>query len=54
MQDEKKKKRKGLFSVLRESMTKTGGCCGSGETCGGAPDGKTTAKVSQGSEAEKD
>ena len=34
MQDEKKKK-KGIFAAIRESMTKTGGCCGPGETCGG-------------------
>ena len=54
MQNEKKKKKKGLFSVIRESMTKTGGCCGPGETCGGTQDGKTTAKGSNGSDkAEK-
>ena len=34
MKNEKKKK-KGFFSVIRESMGKTGGCCGPGETCGG-------------------
>jgi len=34
MGDEKKKK-KGLFSMIRESLTKTGGCCGPGETCCG-------------------
>jgi len=34
MKNEKKKKKKGLWSVIRESMTKTGGCCGPGETCG--------------------
>ncbi len=33
VQDEKKKK--GFFKMIRESMTKTGGCCGPGETCGG-------------------
>ncbi len=48
MQNEKKKKKKGLFSVIRESLTKTGGCCGSGETCGSTQDGKTTAKDSEG------
>ncbi len=31
-----KKKKKGLWSVIRESMVKTGGCCGPGETCGGS------------------
>jgi len=34
--DNEKKKKKGLFSVIKESMTKTGGCCGPGETCGGS------------------
>ena len=29
------KKKKGFFSMIWESMTKTGGCCGPGETCGG-------------------
>lgn len=29
--DEKKKK--GLFGTIWESMNKTGGCCGSGESC---------------------
>ncbi len=29
------KKKKGFFSMIWESMTKTGGCCGSGETCCG-------------------
>jgi hypothetical protein len=34
MGDEKKNK-KGLFSMIRDSLSKTGGCCGPGETCGG-------------------
>ena len=34
MQNEKKKK-KGFFAAIKESMSKTGGCCGPGETCGG-------------------
>jgi hypothetical protein len=34
MKNEKKKK-KGFFSAIKESMIKTGGCCGPGETCGG-------------------
>ena len=33
--ENEKGKRKGLFAAIRESMTKTGGCCGPGETCGG-------------------
>jgi len=33
------KKKKGFFSAVKESMNKSGGCCGAGETCGGtAPD----------------
>ena len=32
------KKKKGFFSAIKESMNKSGGCCGSGETCGAAPD----------------
>jgi len=27
------KKKKGFLSIIKESMTKSGGCCGSGETC---------------------
>ena len=27
------KKKKGFFSTIKESMNKSGGCCGSGETC---------------------
>ncbi len=29
-----KKKKSGIFAAIWESMTKTGGCCGSGESCG--------------------
>lgn len=49
-----KKKKKGLFSVIRESLTKTGGCCGPGETCGGASkkDDKETLKNIRGSDKE--
>jgi hypothetical protein len=32
------KKKKGFFSAIKESMDKSGGCCGAGETCGAAPD----------------
>jgi hypothetical protein len=36
MKNEQKTK-KGFFSILRESFSKTGGCCcGPGETCGGS------------------
>ena len=34
MTDEKKEK-KGFLAAIWESMTKTGGCCGSGEDCCG-------------------
>ena len=44
MQDEKKKK-KGIFGAIRESMTKTGGCCGPGETCGGSSGESDTGKT---------
>ena len=27
-------KKKGVLSAIWESMTKTGGCCGGGESCG--------------------
>lgn len=30
-----KKKKKGLWAIIWESLTKTGGCCGSGESCCG-------------------
>jgi hypothetical protein len=30
------KKKKGFLSAIKESMNKSGGCCGAGETCGGA------------------
>jgi len=32
-----KKKKKGILASIWESMTKTGGCCGSGESCGSEP-----------------
>jgi len=35
---ETKKKKKGLLATIWESMTKTGGCCGPGETCCGSSD----------------
>lgn len=30
----KPKKKSGILAAIWESMTKTGGCCGSGESCG--------------------
>ena len=44
---ETKKKKKGLLAIIWESMTKTGGCCGPGETCCGSAnknDEKTVEK----------
>lgn len=36
MKDEKEKeKKKGFLAAIWESMTKTGGCCGSGGNCCG-------------------
>lgn len=31
------KKKKGFLEAIKESMTKSGGCCGGGETCGCGP-----------------
>jgi hypothetical protein len=31
------KKKKGFIAAIWESMSKTGGCCGSGESCGCNP-----------------
>lgn len=49
--EDKKKKKKGLLSVIWESMTKTGGCCGSGETCCG-PTEETDKETSDDKAAE--
>ncbi|MFC1453154.1 hypothetical protein ACFLSJ_07430 [Verrucomicrobiota bacterium] len=43
MADEKKKK-KGLLAAIWESMTKTCGCCGSGEDCCGPSQQEQKAK----------
>jgi hypothetical protein len=50
--DNEKKKKKGLFSVIKESMTKTGGCCGPGESCCGpvTENDKTTTENVEGSD----
>ena len=37
---ETKKKKKGILATIWESMTKTGGCCGPGESCCGPSDEK--------------
>lgn len=44
---ETEKKKKGFFATIWESMTKTGGCCGPGESCCGPSnenDSKTVEK----------
>lgn len=46
--EKERKKKKGLFAMIRESMSKTGGCCGPGETCcGPAKEKGKEAKASQ-------
>jgi hypothetical protein len=46
MKTKDQKQKKGILAVIWESMTKTGGCCGSGENCCGStqPD-KVTKKT---------
>ena len=42
------KTRKGFFRMLRESFSKTGGCCcGPGETCCGPGEGSEQRKETQ-------
>lgn len=43
--------KKGFLALLRESFTKTGGCCGAGETCGASA--KETDKAKQTKETDK-
>ncbi len=42
---ENEKKKKGIFATIWESMTKTGGCCGSGESCCGPSDADNNKTV---------
>ncbi len=48
-------KKKGFFATIWESMTKTGGCCGSGETCCGPAneDGKKDAESEAAEESDE-
>ena len=47
MKNEQKSK-KGFFGMLRESFSKTGGCCcGPGETCGGGTSESDKAQTKQ-------
>ncbi|KKL70435.1 hypothetical protein LCGC14_2104940 [marine sediment metagenome] len=40
MNKKKKKMKKKWLAMIWESMTKTGGCCGGGESCGCSSDRK--------------
>ncbi len=42
-----KKQKKGLLGAIWESMTKTGGCCGSGGDCCGPAGPNNTDKKTQ-------
>ena len=48
MKDTDKKQKKSFMAAIWESMTKTGGCCGSGENCCGS------SKPTEGLEKPKD
>ena len=42
--------KKGFFGILKESFTKSGGCCGAGETCArseGRRDRKPTSSTTE-------
>ena len=45
--------KKGFFSLLRESFSKTGGCCGAGETCGAPAKESDKAVTKEAKEAGK-
>ncbi|MBI4024865.1 MAG: hypothetical protein HY360_07765 [Verrucomicrobia bacterium] len=51
------KQKKGILAAIWESMTKTGGCCGSGDNCCGSSqpdkDKKKTEKKTDASKAER-
>ncbi|MFH1009200.1 MAG: hypothetical protein V1800_17125 [Candidatus Latescibacterota bacterium] len=47
---EGKAKKKGWWAAIRESMTRTGGCCGSGATCCG-PDKESCREEAEGKDA---
>ncbi len=36
MENKDQKQKKGILAAIWESMTRTGGCCGSGESCCGS------------------
>jgi hypothetical protein len=43
---EKGKKKKGFLETMWESMTKTGGCCGGGQSCCG-PSNEASSKTTE-------
>lgn len=51
---ETEKKKKGLLATIWESMTKTGGCCGSGESCCGPAQKEDKSAVEKKAEEESD
>ena len=51
---ETEKKKKGWWATIRESMTKTGGCCGSGESCCGPAKKEDKKTVEKEAEKESD
>ena len=53
---EEKAEKKGWLAAIRESMTKTGGCCGPGESCCGPAKekGKETGEDKDAKRSEKD
>lgn len=51
MKEEEKKK--GLFAFIKESMTKTGGCCGAGSSCCGPSAEKSAPEKSKKTEPSK-
>lgn len=46
------KKKKGWLAVIWESMTKTGGCCGPGESCGCSPQPNADRKKTKGNKGD--
>jgi hypothetical protein len=47
-----KKQKKGLLAAIWESMTKTGGCCGSGGNCCGPAAGNPADEKAKGKEGD--
>jgi hypothetical protein len=48
-----KKQKKGLLAAIWESMTKTGGCCGSGGNCCGPSDPNNSNEKAQEKKVER-